>query len=129
LWVAAEVHRLLGLRGRELRLAGTPGPEGSLTKLASAELGQRVHSLCLNLLGADGMLMPSGYGAEVLGRGQHLAGRSPEWMFLRSRGFTIEGGTAEVQRNVIAERLLGLPADGRDDRATPWNRIPRSGPG
>ncbi|MGD9793482.1 MAG: acyl-CoA dehydrogenase family protein [Acidimicrobiia bacterium] len=126
LWVASEAYRLLGLRGYELREAGTPGPEGSLAKLASAELGQRIFSFCMNLLGAEGMLFPGGFEPEGIARGQHLAGRRPEWMFLRSLGFTIEGGTAQIQRNVIAERILGLPSDSRSERTTPWSQIPRS---
>jgi hypothetical protein len=50
---------------------------------------------------------------------------SMQWKFLRSRANTIEGGTAEVLRNIVAERLLGLPGDVRVDKDKPWRDVPR----
>ncbi len=75
-----------------------PGPEASVRKLLGAEHEQRVQELGLVLLG------PEGATAE---------GEARQWSqgFLSTRCLTIAGGTSEVQRNVIAERLLGLPRD------------------
>jgi alkylation response protein AidB-like acyl-CoA dehydrogenase len=127
LWVRSEVYRVLGLRAQQQLSSGQPGPEGSVAKLASAELGQRIYSFCMELLGADGMIFPDAYEPRRLDRGAGLlAGRDVSWLFLRSRGFTIEGGTAQIQRNVLAERMLGLPGDVRVDRDLPWNEVPRS---
>jgi len=127
LWLRSEVTRLLTLRATLLRQAGTTGPESSVAKLASAELGQAIYSFCLDLMGADGMRFPDTYEPLGMARGRgHMVGRSVEWMFLRSRGFTIEGGTAQVQRNVLAERMLGLPGEPWDDRTIPWSQISRN---
>ncbi|HVV30178.1 MAG TPA: acyl-CoA dehydrogenase family protein [Mycobacteriales bacterium] len=126
LWVRSEANRMLGLRAQQLRKSGVPGPEGSIAKLASAELAQQVYDFCLELLGAESMLFPARYTPHRIERGgQLLAGRDLPWLFVRSRGFTIEGGTSEVQRNILAERILGLPGDARVDRDIPWKQIPR----
>jgi len=125
-WVRSEVVRLLGERAHSLRQQGGVGPEGSVAKLASAELGQQIYAFCLELMGPTGTLMPGGYlGGEVVRGEAHLAGRGAHWLFLRSRGFTIEGGTAQIQRNVLAERMLGLPGE-PTDKSLPWSKIPRA---
>jgi alkylation response protein AidB-like acyl-CoA dehydrogenase len=96
---------LMGLRFTNYRSittlmrTGVPGPEGSVAKLHWSETNQRLTALALELLGPD---------AQVSGEGGFWAGY---WQYqqLRSRGNTIEAGTSEILRNIIAERVLGLP--------------------
>jgi alkylation response protein AidB-like acyl-CoA dehydrogenase len=123
LWVEAEVHRLTSMRAAANSLNGTPGPEGSTSKLHHAELSQRIYELCLELQGADGML----YDSYAMRRPDTAGGfgGGPQRMFLRSRANSIEGGTSEVMRNILAERILGLPGDIRVDKGKPWTQIPR----
>ena len=99
--LVAEAHSvaLLGQRTTERALSGAaPGSESSVRKLLAAEHDQRVQEFGLSLLG---------------GEGATLEGEAAQWAFgfLANRCLTIAGGTSEVQRNVIAERLLGLPRD------------------
>ena len=95
-WIELQALRLTNYRSlTRLVKTGIPGPEGSGTKLHWSESNQRVAKLALELLGADSQL-PDGDGF---------------WQYqqLRSRGNTIEAGTSEILRNIIAERVLGLP--------------------
>jgi alkylation response protein AidB-like acyl-CoA dehydrogenase len=126
LWVEMEVLRLTNMRASQNRKAGNPGPEGSIAKLMFAEVNKRVFELCVDLLGADAMV---GYDytmrrSEVLGL-VGPAGTSRKF-FLRSRANSIEGGTSEIQRNILGERILGLPGDVRVDKELPWAQVPRS---
>ncbi len=126
LWIESEALRLTNMRASQNRKAGNPGPEGSIAKLMFAEVNKRVYELCIDLLGADGVV---GYDytmrrSEALG----LVGPpgSSRKMFLRSRANSIEGGTSEIQRNILGERILGLPGDVRVDKEMPWSKVPRS---
>lgn len=125
-WIQAEVIRLTNLRARAARQAGTPGPEGSAGKIMSAELNQSVYNLCIDLLGADGLLYPDGYELRRPERATLVEG-DPRFLFLRSRANTIEGGSVQVLRNVIGERVLGLPPEPRVDRDVPWSSTPLTG--
>jgi alkylation response protein AidB-like acyl-CoA dehydrogenase len=121
LWIRAELLRLTNQRAKASSSGGSPGPEGSVGKLASAELGKAIYALALDLLGAEGMLHRPGYPFErSSGHPTVLSGR-----FLRSRASTIEGGTSEIMRNILGERVLGLPGDVRVDTDVPWREIPR----
>ena len=122
-WVDAEVQRLLTARATAMARAGQPGPEGSIAKLASTELGQRLASLLLDLQGAEAMLHKDGYPMARSERDMTMT--SPSKRYLRSRAFTIEGGTSEVMRNILGERMLGLPPDIRLDKDVPWSEIPK----
>ncbi len=123
LWVQAEVNRLTNIRAAQLRTAGTPGPEGSVAKLAMAELNKAIFSLALDLMGPEGML----YGSYELVRPRHaLFTDDMHKNFLRARANSIEGGTSEVLRNIIGERVLGLPGDIRVDKQAAWKDVPRS---
>ncbi len=126
LWIEAEVLRLTNLRASQNRRAGNPGPEGSIAKLMFAEVNKRVYELCIDLLGAEAMV-DYDYTmrrAETLG----LIGPagSARKMFIRSRANSIEGGTSEIQRNILGERILGLPGDVRVDKEMPWSKVPRN---
>ncbi len=125
LWIDAEVLRLTNARAAANRKAGAPGPEGSVAKLAFAETNRRIYELCMDVLGADGLLYPS-YEMVRPEEASLTGGGDPRRMFLRSRAFSIEGGTSEILRNVLGERVLGLPGEPRVDKELPWSEVPRS---
>jgi len=124
-WIRSEVINMTNQRAAQVRRAGTPGPEGSVGKLAYAEQNQAVYELCLDLLGNEGMLYPAGYPMirpQSLGMGTTDVHKS----FLRARANSIEGGTSEVMRNILGERVLGLPGDVRNDKELAWKDVPRN---
>jgi alkylation response protein AidB-like acyl-CoA dehydrogenase len=124
-YIRGEVINMTNRRAAQVRRSGTPGPEGSVGKLAFAEQNQRVYDLCMDLLGNDGMLYPAGYPMirpKMLGMGTSDVHKA----FLRMRANSIEGGTSEVMRNILGERVLGLPGDVRNDKELPWKDVPRS---
>jgi alkylation response protein AidB-like acyl-CoA dehydrogenase len=125
LWVEAEVIRLTNLRAQAVRQVGDPGPEGSIGKLAQCEFNQRCFDFCVDLLGPEGMLFESGYRPRPTEEAL-LDVTDTTRSFLRSRANTIEGGTSEIMRNILGERVLGLPGDVRIDRDIPWRDVPRS---
>ena len=124
LWVEAEVSRLTASRASESLSRGTPGPEGSTAKLAWAELNKKITNFTVDLMGAEGLLIPGGYpfatpDAAGLGRVARQRG------FLRARANSIEGGTSEIMKNILGERVLGLPGEPRVDKDLAWREIPR----
>lgn len=121
LWVEAEVLRLGSIRARDLREKGVPGPEGSVLKLGGALLSQRIHNFTVDLLGAAGMTC-SGYRSDEKDR----TTSDRVIAFLHSQSSTIAGGTSEVMRNILGERVLGLPREPGHDPNVPWARIPRN---
>ncbi|MEV6153040.1 acyl-CoA dehydrogenase family protein [Nonomuraea sp. NPDC052129] len=121
LWVEAEVTRLSGVRLREQLVAGHPGPEGSGMKLSFAKLNQELSGLDIELrrdLGYDDWTFRRSEDLDFYGRG---AG----YRYLRAKGNSIEGGTSEILRNIISERVLGLPSEPRVDKDVPWKDLPR----
>jgi len=124
LWIRAEVLRLTNMRSRQKRAAGVPGPEGSIGKIMTAEIGQDIAKLAVSLMGADGMLMPEGYPMER--SSDPTLWRNPQQALLRLRANSIEGGTTEIMRNIVGERVLGLPSDVRVDKDVPWSDIPHN---
>jgi alkylation response protein AidB-like acyl-CoA dehydrogenase len=123
MWIEAEVNRLTNIRASQNRQKGTPGPEGSTAKLAFAESNKRIYELCLDIMGPTGML----YGSYQMTRPE-LANYSDtvQKAFLRARANSIEGGTSEIMRNILGERVLGLPGDVRVDKDRPWAEVPRN---
>ena len=123
LWAAAEVSRLAGERLRQQLAAGQPGPEGSGAKLVFARLNQEISDFQLELLGSEGLR----YGDWTMHRpdGADFFGRDVGYRFLRSKANSIEGGTSEILRNIIAERVLGLPPEIRLDKDKPWKDLPK----
>ena len=124
LWSRAEVNRLTNLRAAQNRTHGTPGPEGSIAKLAMAELNKRILALCKNVLGPEGRRFPKSYEMDRAHTG--LGYDTVQEWFLRSRANSIEGGTSEVMRNILGERVLGLPRDDHGPKDRPWRDIPRN---
>ncbi len=99
-WIEMQALRFTNYRAlSQLVKSGMPGPEGSISKLVWSEANQRVTKLALELLGPDASL------------GDDNAPYAGYWQYqqLRSRGNTIEAGTSEILRNIVAERVLGLP--------------------
>ena len=123
LWIRAEVHRLTNIRANANRRMGAPGPEGSIGKMESANLNKDVYAFTIGLMGAEGML----YGSyEMIRPETAMSFDGVQKAFLRSRANSIEGGTTEVMKNILGERILGLPGDVRVDREVAWNKVPRN---
>ncbi|MGZ4717207.1 MAG: acyl-CoA dehydrogenase family protein [Acidimicrobiales bacterium] len=126
LWIEAEALRLTNVRAGQARRIGNPGPEGSIAKLMFAEVNKRIYDLCVELLGADALI-----GYDYVDRRSEQLGLvgppgSSRKMFLRSRANSIEGGTSEIQRNILGERVLGLPCEPSTDKDQPWSLVPRN---
>jgi alkylation response protein AidB-like acyl-CoA dehydrogenase len=121
LYCEERVREWTNLRVRgQLRAGKSPGPESSVGKVHQGELNQRIQLAATNVLGmaATAWISPeSDYGPslpyEVRG-------------MLRSRANTIEGGTTEVNKNILGERVLGLPREPDQYAAMPWKQVPRS---
>jgi alkylation response protein AidB-like acyl-CoA dehydrogenase len=110
----AETQRLSGLRARAAAQKGKqPGPAVSTAKLAASELGRRSRDIAMELLGPSGMLM----GDDT------LAGGEFQQMALSVQSSSIAGGTDEIQRNIIGERVLGLPKEPQVDRDIPFRDL------
>ncbi len=133
LYAEAEVLRLIRLRSLSARLAGrSPGPEASVQKLLADEHGQHLMAAAQELAGAEAMLAGAGPRGPLDARATSgpthvnatggIDGVEPIWHygFLFSPALTIGGGTWAVQRNIIAERVLGLPAEPDPTRGTSW---------
>lgn len=122
LWVEAEVLRLAGKRlGQQAKSTGQPGPEGAGMKIAFAALAQAISGFEIELHAESGLR----YDDWTMRRTEvvDLIGRGPGYRYLRARGNSIEGGTSEILRNTIAERILGLPGEHRVDKDRPFSEL------
>ena len=129
LWIEQEAVRLTNMRATELREIGIPGPEGSTSKLYEAEINKASYEFGMEMLGNDGLLFPRGYELsqpELNFENETFGFTDTQSLFLRSRANSIEGGTSEIMRNIIAERVLGLPSEPKSDKDKAWKDIPRS---
>jgi alkylation response protein AidB-like acyl-CoA dehydrogenase len=126
LWVKARVVGLSNVRAAANIAKGVPGPEGSIGKIGFAEINQDGYELCLDILGDESMLYDSYEMHEYTGQESRPATPEPRRAFLRARANSIEGGSSEIMRNILAERVLGLPPDIRVDKDKPWSQVPRS---
>jgi alkylation response protein AidB-like acyl-CoA dehydrogenase len=124
LWIEAEVNRLTNMRASQSRKKGTPGPEGSVGKLAMAGLNQRIMSFVMDLMGPEALLYPSGYTMERPRIAMDLS--NAQKAFLRVQANSIEGGTTNIMKNILGERVLGLPGEPRPDKDVPWIDVPRN---
>jgi alkylation response protein AidB-like acyl-CoA dehydrogenase len=102
-----------------VRSGGTPGPAASIGKVHQGALNQRIQLLAADVLGA---------GATAWERGPRYQDNMPPEVkgMLRSRANTIEGGTTEVNKNILGERVLGLPREPDPWADAPWDEVPRS---
>ncbi|HXR70641.1 acyl-CoA dehydrogenase family protein [Actinocrinis sp.] len=126
LWVQAEAARLTATRLRQQLAAGHPGPEGSAAKLAFARLNQEISGFEVDLLGEEGLRYDdwsSDRWTTDRPTTVDFAGRGAGYRYLRAKGNSIEGGTSEILRNIIAERVLGLPPEIRVDKDVPWKDL------
>jgi alkylation response protein AidB-like acyl-CoA dehydrogenase len=106
-----------------VRAGGTPGPAGSIGKVHQGSLNQRLQRLACELLGAHAVAW-EGPDTDL----DAWAGAMPfeSRAMLRSRANTIEGGTTEVNKNILAEKVLGLPREPDPYLESPWEEVPRS---
>ena len=113
MYIHSRVESMTNRRAADLAKSGTPGPEGSLGKLMWTEGMYQMTELVSSILGAK-LVTDTGewgtfeWGAHVLG----------------APGYRIAGGSDEVQRNIIGERVLGLPREPKADSG-PWKDVPR----
>jgi alkylation response protein AidB-like acyl-CoA dehydrogenase len=130
-WIDERLVALNNQRANDKRRRGAEvGPEGSITKLQSAEANQRLHMLEVDLAGAAGVAWE---GRPLVGGDGTMSysavddtTRTAARLFLRSRANTIEGGTSEIMRNILGERVLGLPKDPDPSRDAPWKDVLRN---
>ncbi len=126
LYAEERIRSITNQRVRAGLSAGrAPGAESSVGKVHSGDLNQRLQLLTSDLLGVDAMAWPvdgsdGGAGAYDLSLPREVHG------MLRSRANTIEGGTTEVNKNIVGERVLGLPREADPWQGAAWSEVPRS---
>lgn len=117
LYIDGEVLRLTSRRAAAQRTAGRDvGPEASILKLFSSEHAKRLQSLACDLEGAGGQAWEP----------DDRRRRNTAWSLMRIQSKTISGGTSEIQRNIIAERILGLPREPDPSRELAWSQVRRA---
>jgi alkylation response protein AidB-like acyl-CoA dehydrogenase len=129
-YIESRLIRLNNERAAAKRKSGgEAGPEGSITKLMQAEFNQRLQNLALELEGPAGVAWEGASlsKAQRVRRGAQVDSDAvTAFGFLRAQANTIEGGTSDVMRNILGERVLGLPKEPDNSRELPWIEVPRS---
>jgi alkylation response protein AidB-like acyl-CoA dehydrogenase len=129
-YIESRLIRLNNQRAAAKRKSGAEaGPEGSITKLQQAEFNQRLQKLAIDLEGAGGVAWDGVSLSKTQRAGRSIqvdADASVAFGFLRAQANTIEGGTSDVMRNILGERVLGLPKEPDPSREMPWSQVPRS---
>jgi len=129
-YIESRLIRLNNERAAAKRKSGgEAGPEGSITKLMQAEFNQRLQNLAVELEGVDAIAWEGASlsKAQRVGRAPHVDEDAiTAFGFLRAQANTIEGGTSDVMRNILGERVLGLPKEPDNSRELPWSEVPRS---
>jgi alkylation response protein AidB-like acyl-CoA dehydrogenase len=125
-YIETELLRLTSMRARAAQKSGNPGPEGSVSKLAQAEIHKRLWETTLDAMGSDGLAFEAGYALRQEAGTPDSPEALAKYQFLRSRANSIEGGTSEIMRNILGERVLGLPGEPRVDKDVAWKDVPRS---
>ena len=122
LWIEHTILEVIRMRTLTARLRGAqPGPEASIRKIVADEHGQRTMELARDLIGADAMLTGDDVVATGDGGAKTLHAHSWYSGYLFSKALTIGGGTGEVQRNILGERVLGLPSEPDPLAGQPWS--------
>ncbi len=126
LYIKSELLRLTSQRARAAAKQGNPGPEGSVGKLAQSELYKKVWECGQEVIGADSLVFEAGYELRRPAMEEKQDSLAyAKYQFLRSRANSIEGGTSEIMRNILGERVLGLPGEPRVDKDIAWKDVPR----
>jgi alkylation response protein AidB-like acyl-CoA dehydrogenase len=130
-YIDNRVIRFNNQRAAAARRSGEAGPEGSITKLQQAEYNQRLQALAVELEGSSAMAWEGTTSRRdavraLVDEPQHADAGTVVRGFLRSQANTIEGGTSNVMRNILGERVLGLPKEPDDSRDRAWKDVPRS---
>ena len=131
LWSEDRIRNWTNQRVRaQLKAGRSPGPESSIGKVHQGDLNQRMQEAAADLLGTGAVAWdhPDGEHGDGDGTPERYADSLPYEVsgMLRSRANTIEGGTSEINKNVVAERVLGLPREPDPWRHAPWRDVPRS---
>ena len=124
LYIEHTVIEIIRMRTLTARLRGEqPGPEASIRKIMADEHGQRAMEVARDIIGADAMII----GEPDAKTGKTI--RSKSWYsgYMFSKALTIGGGTGEVQRNILGERVLGLPVEPYPEKSLSWADTRRGG--
>ena len=122
IYIEHVILEIIRMRTLTARMRGTqPGPEASIRKIMADEHGQKVMEVARDVIGADAMLI----GVDDSVGGKNI--RSKSWYsgYMFSRALTIGGGTGEVQRNILGERVLGLPSEPDPTKGLSWGQSHR----
>ena len=123
-YIEHTVLEIIRMRTLTARLRGEqPGPEASIRKIMADEHGQRVMEIARDIIGADAMVV----GPDDAVAGKTIRSRSWYSGYMFSKALTIGGGTTEVQKNILGERVLGLPSEPNPEKGLSWAETRRGG--